>query len=239
MNGELVNFFRVLRDPEQFTKFERQVDLTPFARSEFEDSLNIPAGADPIEKARLFFFRASVAYSGRSGLAHCYFTTTRTELRRGIPDRVSRYLSAIDNLPNVALRFKTVQIENMDALELIKKYDAPDTLFYCDPPYLQAVRQSANDYDVEVNDIYHRNLAAVLNNIKGRVAISGYDSQLYNVLYSGWMKHEAPINRGCENHAPRREYVWTNYDPSDGLRFKIIPKIKQTSINGWSEVVIS
>jgi len=231
-----VNFFRVLRDPKLFEQFEKAVILTPFARSEFTASLKIPADADPIEKARLFFFRASVAYAGRSGIAHCYFTTSRKELRRGIPDRISRYLSAIGNLQNAAARFSTVQIENMCALKLIEKYDSPDTLFYCDPPYLRSVRKSSNDYDCEIDNRYHYRLAAVLQNIEGRAAISGYDSPLYDTLYSGWMRHVAPINYSCETHAPRQEVLWTNYDPSSGKKVILKPTIVQRKI---TEIIYS
>lgn len=233
MYGEVVNFFKVLRDENLFREFVRAADLTPYSRSEFELSKDIPSDASEVERARLFFFRASVAYSGRSGTKHAYFTTTRKDLRRGIPDRVSRYLSAVDNLQDVAWRFKTVQVENRDGIDCIRAYDTPETLFYCDPPYPKQVRNSCNDYECEPLPVYHRTLAAVLNNIDGRAAISSYDSPLYNYLYDGWQKHVAHVNRNAENHAPRQEVVWTNYDVATGERLEIRPKVKQISLNEW------
>jgi len=236
LNGELVNFFRVLRD--DFDGFRRLADLTPYSRTEFGESMDIPVNASSLERARLFFLRASTAYAGRSGTSHCYFTTSGWVIRRGMSDRIARYLSAVENLPDIVERFKRVQIENMDALDLIRKYDTPDTLFYCDPPYLTSVRTSSGDYDIETGDVYHRNLADVLNRIEGRAAVSGYDSPLYGTLYSGWMKHVAPINRVCENHAERQEVVWTNYDPSTGERICPVPTVKQTCMHEYVPAAI-
>src|SRR3990167_11343170 len=50
LDGEIVNVFRVLRDPSQARELERLLRLTPFARSEFETSY-ITDG-DPLEQAR-------------------------------------------------------------------------------------------------------------------------------------------------------------------------------------------
>jgi DNA adenine methylase len=36
LDGEIVNFFRVLRDPEQAGRLLELLELTPFAREEFE-----------------------------------------------------------------------------------------------------------------------------------------------------------------------------------------------------------
>src|ERR1041385_2064512 len=65
IDGELVNFFRVLRDRRE--RLIEAISLTPFAREEFYKALN-PSGAkvSDIERARLFFVRARQA---RTGLA--------------------------------------------------------------------------------------------------------------------------------------------------------------------------
>ena len=49
-------------------------------------------------------------------------------------DVVSRWLSSIDkNLPAVIERLRTVQIVNRPAIDVIRKWDRQDTLFYCEP----------------------------------------------------------------------------------------------------------
>ena len=48
---------------------------------------------------------------------------------------VSRWLGAIEHLPDIAQKLLRVQFENAPAIEVIERYDSKDTLFYCDPPY--------------------------------------------------------------------------------------------------------
>jgi DNA adenine methylase len=38
-------------------------------------------------------------------------------------------------------RLMTVQIDCRDALEVIRYWDSPDTLFYVDPPYVSETRK--------------------------------------------------------------------------------------------------
>ena len=46
-----------------------------------------------------------------------------------------------ETIMEVGERLKEAQIENIDALELIKRYDSKETLIYCDPPYLPELRK--------------------------------------------------------------------------------------------------
>jgi len=58
MDGEIVNVFRVLRDPARARELERVLRLTPFAREEFE--LSYIRDEDPIEQARRTIVRAFI-----------------------------------------------------------------------------------------------------------------------------------------------------------------------------------
>jgi DNA adenine methylase len=67
--GDLVNVFRVLRDPKQAAKLTRLIRLTPFAREEYNDShASIRSTIkDPVDRARRTIFR-SIASFGSAGL---------------------------------------------------------------------------------------------------------------------------------------------------------------------------
>jgi len=226
IDSELVNFFKVLReDPEELQKM---ATLTPYSREEYK-SFGATENINDIERARRFFFRACNAYSGRPRGGS--FAVSKGEIKRGISDRVSRYFSNCDNLTVIANRLLTVQIENMDAIDLIKKYDSPDTLFYCDPPYSMKSRVARDCYRFELDEIYHRLLSQTLNRIVGRAIVSGYASKFYDELYSGWLCVKGPINKTSEFKSERQEVLWMNYDPASGSRIKTAPTIKQTSIS--------
>ncbi len=134
LDGEVVNFFRVLRNQKE--ELIEAIGLTPFSREEFELALSKPA--EPIsdlERARRFFIcarqvRTGLAQTASSGRwAHCILTS-----RAGMAGAVSRWLGSVEDLSLIAQRLLRVQIEHAPAIEIIKRYDTPETLFYCDPP---------------------------------------------------------------------------------------------------------
>lgn len=128
---------------------------------------------------------------------------------------ISRWLGAIDALPDIAERLLRVQIENRPALDVIRLYDSPQTLFYCDPPYLHETRGDAKAYGYEMTNAQHEELAMVLNAIQGRVALSSYECELMNCLYPApqWTKTISAERTIHSTKDKRREALWTNYDP--------------------------
>jgi len=133
---------------------------------------------------------------------------------------VSRWLGSIDGLPEIVERLLRVQIENAPAVKVIQRYDSPQTLFYCDPPYTHDARGDINAYKFEMKNEAHRELAEVLRNIKGMAAISGYESPLMNELYKGWHKVVGPVKSANSVRQPRQEILWVNYDIKDKSLWK-------------------
>lgn len=97
-------------------------------------------------------------------------------------------------------------IECWPALEVLEKYDAPDTLFYVDPPYVQATRNSRGCYRHEMTDTQHEELAEHLHALQGKVVLSGYACPLYDRLYSGWLT--ASMETMGDKAAKRTERLW-------------------------------
>ncbi|MCA9910074.1 MAG: DNA adenine methylase [Anaerolineae bacterium] len=213
IDGEVVNFFRVLR--EQKDELLEAIGLTPFSREEFELAIH-ESGEDVthLERARRFFIRArqvrtGLAQTASSGRwAHCVLTS-----RAGMAGAVSRWLGSVEGLSEIAQRFLRVQIENAPAIEVIKRYDSPETLFYCDPPYPHEARGDHKAYGYELTDDDHRHLAKVLRSVQGRVAISSYPCDLMDELYGDWFCSLAPAKYAHSIKQLRTEALWTNYNP--------------------------
>ena len=136
--------------------------------------------------------------------------------RAGMSGVVSRWLGGIEALDDIAQRLMRVQIENRPAVDVIHLYDAPSTLFYCDPPYLHATRGDAKAYGFEMDEAEHRALANALNTCKGKVALSGYDHPLMIELYpeGKWFKTTGLARTIHSTKGTRQEVLWTNYDPT-------------------------
>jgi DNA adenine methylase len=212
IDGEVVNFFRVLRKKKD--ELIEKIGLTPFSYDEYVIAIkekgnpNIP----DVERARLFYIRAR---QSRTGLAqgatagrwaHCRLTS-----RAEMAGAVSRWLGAVKDLPLIAQRLLRVQIENRPAIEVIRRYDSKDTLFYCDPPYPHECRGDIHAYGFEMSDKEHRNLAKVLNAVEGKVALSSYRCKLMNELYRKWHCTEDGEKMCHSIKKPRTEALWTNY----------------------------
>ncbi|MDQ3804599.1 MAG: DNA adenine methylase [Acidobacteriota bacterium] len=212
VHGEVVNFFRVLR--EQKDALIEAIGLTPFSRAEFEAAIKEPTvGLTELERARRFYIlarqvRTGLAQKASAGRwAHCLLTS-----RAGMAGAVSRWLGAVEDLPLIAQRLLRVQIENERAIEVIKRYDSDETLFYCDPPYPHASRGDANAYANEMTDEQHRELAEVLRNVKGKVALSGYHCELMDELYGDWRRVESEEKVIHSVKTTRKEVLWMNYE---------------------------
>ena len=128
---------------------------------------------------------------------------------------VSRWLGGFDSLDEIAQRLLRVQIENRPANDLIRLYDAPTTLFYCDPPYLHSTRGDAKAYGFEMDENQHIEFAEVVNACEAMVAVSGYDHPLMNELFPSnkWEKTVGSIKTIHATKGKRQEVLWTNYNP--------------------------
>jgi DNA adenine methylase len=211
LDGEVVNFFRVLRD--QKAELVEAIGLTPFSREEFYHAIHLDSDtATPLERARCFFIRARQVRTGLAQKASLgRWANCKNTSRAGMSGVVSRWLGSVEGLPEIAERLLRVQIENRPALEVIKLYDSPGTLFYCDPPYPHESRSDSKAYGYEMTDEEHKQLAAALSKVKGKVAISGYRCNLMDHLYSDWRRLQAPIKKCHSSKAPRAEALWMNY----------------------------
>jgi DNA adenine methylase len=211
IDGDVVNFFRVLRDrPDDLI---RAIGLTPFSREEFHQAINgNMQGINDLERARRFYVRARQA---RTGLAQTAtlgrWANCKNTSRAGMSGVVSRWLGGVEALPEIAGRLLRVQIENRPAVEVIHLYDSPETLFYCDPPYLHETRGDSKAYGFEMDLDEHHQLAQVLNKCRGKVALSGYRCATLDTWYQGWRRFDAPVKQCHSIKQPRQECLWMNY----------------------------
>lgn len=216
LDGEVCNFFRVLRNQKE--KLAKAIGLTPFSREEFAVACELNGKRSSVERARRFYVRARQVRTGLAQTAsvgrwaNCLDTS-----RAGMSGVVSRWLGGVELLPEIGERLMRVQIENRPALDVIRLYDSPDTLFYCDPPYVHETRGDSKAYGHEMSNEQHRELADALNSTKGMVAFSNYDCELINRLYppNRWRKIVGPAKTNHSTKDMRTEVLWVNYDPHE------------------------
>lgn len=188
----LVHFWRVVRDPELFPQLQLRVLLTPYARAEHRwASRTWSETNDPVERAARWYTMMSMAFGGRAVSPAWGFAVSVSS--RGMSGAVSGWLSRIEHLPEIHSRLQRVQIEHGDWREIIDRYDTPETLFYCDPPYILEARR-CNGYAHEMTVEDHRELVDRLLRLKGAAALSGYRHAVYEPLeQAGWTLYERNV----------------------------------------------
>lgn len=211
LDGDVVNFFRVLRDPEQRRQLIEACALTPYARAEFD--LAWEPAADPVEAARRMAVRASMGF-GSAG-ATKGSTGFRIDTKRAYGTAQHIWQDYPVNLAQVGERFQGVLIENRPAIEVMRAHDAPDVLHYVDPPYMHETRSMGGGsrcYRHEMTDSDHAELLQALGALRGMVVVSGYDSALYRDMLGGWATNStaARISAG-RGGATKTEVLWLNH----------------------------
>jgi DNA adenine methylase len=131
-------------------------------------------------------------------------------------------LTAIVRTQALHAHLRGVYIEHDDALNVIKRYDTPDTLFYLDPPYVLGTRVKKRGYLHEMSDAWHQELVSLLLGLQAKVVLSGYPNPLYAPLEAaGWQtitweqvkssSGRSGINRLSTDPKPRAtECLWLN-----------------------------
>lgn len=85
----------------------------------------------------------------------------------------------------------------------------PNTLLYCDPPYLSTPTVNGNRYPCRLDrEEDHRKLIGVLRQLPCRVMLSGYASPLYNDLLRDW---RCVAFSAATRGSARIECVWLNF----------------------------
>lgn len=178
IDGHVVNFLmQVRKDPKAM---QQACESIPYSRALYEKWKTEDYPQNDFDRAVRWF------YMNRSGISkgnaeEVPQTGWRHSTQSG-QNPAGGYISACAAFESFANRMKGVMIECKDFRNIIEKYDSPDTLFYVDPPYVGRERFYAGGFTEED----HRELARLLNQVKGKVVLSYYDDPLILEIYPNW-----------------------------------------------------
>jgi DNA adenine methylase len=206
LDGDLMNFYGVLKSPVAFADLQHRLGLTLFSEAEWQNACEVLRGEeeDPVVRAAALFVQVR---QSRSGLRKSFSPAVRTRLRGGRNDGVNAWWRAVDGLADAHRRLRDALVLNRPALNVIASEDRPSTLFYCDPPYLHDTRAATRAYGPhEMTEDDHRQLLDTLRACRGKVMLSGYPSGLYDTALAGWNRHTFDLpNNAAGGKAKGRE----------------------------------
>lgn len=213
MNNEVVNLFRVLRD--DYDEFMRLLYFTPFSRAELNNIITDYIEGKQIsdvERARRYFTKSQLGYGANGSQNNHYGTGFEWKLHKTNYYRVDNWNLKLNRLAKIVDRLRHFQVENRDSLELFDSVNRPGNIVYFDPPYLLSLRKSHKRYLIEQEDEFHVRLSEKVKKAKCFVAISGYDSPLYNEIFSDMYKSIDVPKKSNVGKIEVTECLWTNYD---------------------------
>ena len=208
IDKNLYSLFKVISDPKLCREFSRKLSKLMIFRDVFNDfKLKIEnENLSLMDRAIVFYYLSRLSMFGNQ---------TDFMVNKIINRPLDR---GLDFYKNAYKRLKNVVIENKSYENLIEIYDTPDTLFYLDPPYIFDTR-NGELYRYEFSNEKHLKLIEILQNIKGKAIVSGYESDLYLEL-SHWnkVKYKQIIQIGRNNLSDdsdnlyREEVLWYNFE---------------------------
>lgn len=212
LNSDVINLFKVMRT--DLEEFMRVLYFTPFSREELYKILDdFHSESDDIERARRYFVRSQLGYGANGSQNNHKGAGFEYAIQRSNYYRVDGFNFKMIKLPEIADKLRGFQIENRDVFDLFEKVNKPKNIVYFDPPYLMTTRTSGKRYKHEVSPGFHAKLSEAVKEAKCFVAISGYDSEIYDELYPDFYKSMSPPKRSTVSKRLVNECLWTNYDP--------------------------
>lgn len=213
LSEELRDLFGVLRDPAQRAALCDAVALTLWSRAEYlavvgAHGRTIRTG-DAVEDARRYLIATWQACKTNTttrngwrsmGAQNTTMDSSTWQVWRQLPER----------LRVAGERLMSAEIECLPALAVIGCYATPETLLYCDPPYLRTTVHGTRRqlYRHELAEADHAVLLDALEAHPGPVMLSGYANDLYAARLGHWRRVETATR--AEGNAPRVESLWLN-----------------------------
>ena len=207
LDKDVVNLFRQIR--ENTERLADTIYWTPYARSEYERAWAAQyTETDPFQRAVDFYVRMMMGHGFRT-------TGEKVGWKNDVQGREASYAAGYwcktpEMIFEAAERLRKVQIENLPAVDLIRRFNFPNVLIYADPPYVLSTRHG-KQYRHEMTDEQHEELLDTLSNHRGPVLFSGYDSDLYRDILHDWHREEIPSR--AQTSGARVEVLWMNFEP--------------------------
>lgn len=165
----VVAFFRCIRNADKRDQMIQQLSLMPHSKEDFYDCKQTWfQQKDDVERAVRWYYLMQTSYGavGRNwgyGVASSFGHKFKNNLKL---------------FPEVSEKFLNVQVENEDFRTILDRYDSPSTVFYCDPPYLDA--HKAGSYAHQMSEQDHIDMLDQIHSLHAFVGVSGYRNQLYD-----------------------------------------------------------
>lgn len=169
VNGDIVNLYRVVKFHLEELYKQFKWALTSRQNWEWLQATPVETLTD-VQRAARFLYLQKLAFGGKvEGQSFGTATTSRPRFN---------LFTLEQDLAEAHFRLAQTTIERLDWRDVIRRYDRPHTLFYCDPPYWQT-----EGYGVDFNWAQYEELASITRSISGKIIVSINDHPDIRLLF--------------------------------------------------------
>lgn len=210
----IINFWNILQvEGNRLYKFLANVEYSEenFQRAKKHLRDHPDVSGDLFFHSAMYFICNRMS---RSGDMNTFGWSDR--LRKGLPEYISAYKSAISSLPAITNKIKDIEFvcgDYIEYMQSMKWNEISNVCSYIDPPYMHSSRSSCRPYGVyEYSDEDHNNLLYFITKCcKGLTYIGGYSSPLYNDALAAYKQHSWKISNSAsqkKNKPIMNECLW-------------------------------
>lgn len=200
LNGAIANFYRQLRDNPQ--ELQRLIENTEHGQLVYAEAMEIVKRGEAATVTDAWAWYVAI----QQAFAHKFTGGWRTAVTGS--NEAAMWDRRV-NMERFAKKLRATHVACEDSLRCIERWDSPQTLFYCDPPYVNTDQGYSKGYTQEDFD----KLLEALKNAQGSVLLSCYHNDAvpsewerfnFNAVMTAVHKKEAPKER--------TEVVWRKWN---------------------------
>jgi len=219
-DGDLVNLFRVVANPEMRPQCLKRCKWTIPSRQMFQfdhevykrGGLSFRNVSCPIDRALKTYYRLSFCFGGKMRSGGFQISPCDREPIK----EVSRWNNMLRRMTTIGEFWRNTAIENLhyqDAIRIYGQYK--DVVIFCDPPYMG----TENYYSTEFGTADHVFLAEQLATTPAPVVCTYYDHPMLRELYpdNRWDYHPVQATKNSSNQ-------WGNDQPKQKVTELIITR---------------
>ncbi len=167
-NRELINFYQMVQN--SFVDLEKEIRISLHSRDLHRKATVIHQNPDMfsgIKRAWAVWMLNNQSFASKMSGPWGY-DRSRNCTSKKIANKRAGFTE------DYAIRLQRVQLECADALQIIRRYDNRNALFYCDPPYYNSNCAHYDGYTVADFEA----LLRLLSGIEGKFLLSSYPSDI-------------------------------------------------------------
>lgn len=213
LNSNLINFYKVLKN--QFPELKKKIDATLHSRREHvfaQIVYDYPEFFNDVVRAWALWVLSKQSFASKLDGSWGYDISHNT---------MSKKITNCKNsfTTELAKRLENAQIENTDALRIIKSRDCVEAFHFVDPPYVGTDCGHYKGY----SDADFEKLLQLLSTIKGKFMLTMFPHEMITKFakYNGWIIHEVERTISASKTKRRKqiEIMVCNYEIQKKLEF--------------------